>query len=238
VRDAAPFQIGDAAAPVRVGSRIVARAALIGLTSIAIVGCGANRSTPAEARLQREDLIAVSRALRTAEGSSGREVATTKAAWPLIVNGLPSSGAKDTRAPIAAAVGNAAKLVMPTLFEEAHARALTGPGAQLAGLFRTYAGLSTRGWKLIAAAIEETEHGSPTAARFARENVGLYIESVYDGHFDLAQIDKQLSAGYRKLGGPAVFGRALTQSEVDALASVYSEAADRLHPHVGARFGS
>ena len=69
---------------------------------------------------------------------------------------------------------------------------------------------------------DQIEHGSPAGARFARENVALYIESVYDGHFDLAQIGKQLSDGYRELGGPAAFGRALTQAEVDALARVYS----------------
>ena len=76
------------------------------------------------------------------------------------------------------------------------------------------------------------------SARFARENVALYIESVYDGHFALAQIGKQLLDGYRTLGGQAPFGGTLTQAEVDALASAYSEAADRLHPHVGVRLGS
>ena len=76
------------------------------------------------------------------------------------------------------------------------------------------------------------------AARFARENAALYIESVYDGHFSLAQIGKKLLDGYRKLGGPAAFGTALTQQEVDALAHAYSEDADRLHPHVTARLGS
>ena len=47
----------------------------------------------------------------------------------------------------------------------------------------------------------QIEHGSPASARFARENVALYIESVYDGHFDLAQIGKKLPAAYRTLGG-------------------------------------
>ena len=68
--------------------------------------------------------------------------------------------------------------------------------------------------------------------------MALYIESVYDAHFGLAQIGKKLLAGYRKLGGQAAFGAALTQGEVDALADAYSEATDRLHPHVGVRLGS
>ena len=46
----------------------------------------------------------------------------------------------------------------------------------------------------------------------------LYIESIYDGHFSLAQIGKKLLAGYDKLGGAADFGASLTQAEVDALA--------------------
>jgi hypothetical protein len=82
------------------------------------------------------------------------------------------------------------------------------------------------------------EHGSPAAARFARENVALYIESVYDAHFTLAQVGKALLTGYRKLGGPAAFERALSQAEVDALARTYSEPTDRLHPHVAVRLGS
>ena len=50
-----------------------------------------------------------------------------------------------------------------------------------------------------------------SAAAFARANSPLYIESVYDGHFGLAQIGKNLTAGYRKLGGAAAFGKALTR---------------------------
>ena len=69
--------------------------------------------------------------------------------------------------------------------------------------------------------------------------MGLYIESVYDGHFDLAQIDKRLTRGLSRTRRARLqFGSALTQAEVDALAAAYSEASARLHPHVGIRFGS
>ena len=143
-----------------------------------------------------------------------------------------------TRLSIAAAGASAAKVKVPSLLDEAHAVSLIGPAAQLAGLFRAYAGLTDRGWKMIAASIEQIEHGRPASARFARDNVALYIESVYDGNFTVAQIGKQLRDGYHKLGGPAAFAGNLPEQQVDALASAYSEATDRLHPHVGVRLGS
>jgi hypothetical protein len=206
----------------------------------ALTGCGGTSSTPAEQRLQREDLVAVSRALATVERPIAIEVAAAKRAWPLIADGLPrSAGAlASARGPVAAAATSAAHVPTPPALGEARADSLTGPGAGLARLFRNYIGLTTRGWTLTGAAIDQIEHGSPANARFARKNVGLYIESVYDGHFDLAQVAKHLTDGYRKLGGPSAFGRALTQAEVDALADAYSEANVRLHPHVGVRLGS
>ena len=61
---------------------------------------------------------------------------------------------------------------------------------------------------------------------------------LYDAHFGLAQIGKQLLAGYKRLGGPAAFGSALSEAEVQQLADAYSEARDRLHPHSGVKLGS
>jgi hypothetical protein len=165
-------------------------------------------------------------------------VSATKAAWPLVVNGLPAETSAIPRPTIHAAVDAAAELGVPALFEEAQATSLTGPGSSLASAFRGYSTLAARGWQLIGAAIEQIEHGSAVAARFARANVALYIESVYDAHFSLAQIGKQLLAGYKKLGGAAAFGAALTPAEVDELARTYSQASDRLHPHTGVRLGS
>lgn len=127
---------------------------------------------------------------------------------------------------------------MPALFGEAQARSLTGPASQIAGLFRPSALLSTRGWQMLIASAAQIESGSAKASRFARENAPLYIESIYDGHFALAQIGKKLLAGYEKLGGPSSFGASLTQAQVDALARAYSEPSIRLYPHVRARLGS
>jgi len=211
----------------------------LGVVSIAATGCGARASAPpGELQLQRADLIAVSRALRTTEPALAREVAATKAAWPLVVNGLPTDPSVTSRRAIQTATMHATALRVPSLFVQPHVASLTGRGSSVAGQFRTAVTLAARGWQMIGAAIATSEHGTPAGARFARANVALYIESVYDAHFSLAQIGKQLLDGYRNLGGTAAFGASLTQAEVDGLAAAFSEASDRLHPHTGVRLGS
>jgi hypothetical protein len=187
-------------------------------------------------RLERQDFIATARALQAAQSSIAREVAASKSAWPLIANGLQAG--TSARAPIQAAAQSAALVLVPTALQEAPARALTEPAAKIAGTFRTFAQLTRRGWLMVAAALREIEAGPGSAARFARENVALYIESVYDGHFALAQIGRKLIDTYRSLGGESAFGRTLTKGAVDLLAGAYSEASVRLHPHVGVRLGS
>jgi hypothetical protein len=206
----------------------------------ALSGCGGPHRSPAELRLEREDLVIVSRALRQVERPIANELAAAKLAWPLVVNGLPSGAQAlaSSRARIAAAAASATRIPTPPLLSEAQAVSLTGPGSPLAGLFRAYTGLTARGWALIGAAIDQIGHGSPASAQFARNNVALYIESVYDGHFDLAQVNKHLTDGYRALGGQAAFGAVLTEAEVDTLGDAYSEMTARLYPHVGVRLGS
>jgi hypothetical protein len=214
---------------------------LFGGAAIALVlaGCGSSaKATPQALQLERADLLAVCRALSAAKPATVSEVAATKAAWPLIANGLPSDTSTISRPAIRLAVQRASALRVPGLFQERQATVLTGAGSSLAGIFRTYGLLASRGWQLIGAAIQQIEHGSPAAARFARANVALYIESVYDAHFSLAQIGKKLLIDYKNQGGPAAFGASLTQAEVDSLAGTYSEAQDRLYPHTGVRLGS
>jgi len=204
-------------------------------------GCAGSRPkpTPAALALEREDLAATSRALRELQPPVARSVAAAKAAWPLIANGLPADVGVVSRSPAATrAASTSAQLRLPALFGEMRARSLTGPSSQIAGLVRSYALLSARGWKLLFASIAEIQSGTPTVASFARANAPLYIESIFDANFTLAQIGKKLLAGYHNLGGPSMFGAALTKAEVDALAGAYSEANDRLHPHVGVRLGS
>jgi hypothetical protein len=209
------------------------------LVGVLLAGCGGGHaSTSAEQRLQREHLIAVAQALERLEAPVSGEVAATKAAWPQIANGLPTDTTTVLRAPIRAAAAAASKLVLPALFEEATSSALTGPAAGLAGLFRSYSFLASRGWRLVEAALDQIEHGPPVAARFARANVALYIESIYDAHFGLGKIGKGLLKGYDELGGERMFGAALTRADVERLARTYSEERNRLHPHVGVRLGS
>jgi hypothetical protein len=222
-------------------SRTAALLAALALSgaAFAVTGCGGGLTlTPAATRLEREDFIAVCRALLSERAAVNGEVAATRAAWPLVADGLPAAIGSLPRRPIQAAGAQAARLALPALLRERTAASLTGPSSQLGGLLRTFYGLAARGWQMIGAAIAQIEHGTPLGARFARANVALYIDSVYDAHFSLAQLGKKVTAGYEKLGGASAFGKSLTQAEVDALARAYSEASDRLHPHAGVRLGS
>jgi hypothetical protein len=206
---------------------------------LTLAGCGAKKGpAPPALQLERTDLVAVSHALTSETASVDSEVAATKAAWPLVADGLPADTRTISRPAIRTAIERAATLSLPELFGERQAAAITGPSSPVTGTFRTFSLLATRGWRLIGAAIEQIEHGSPAGARFARANVALYIESVYDAHFSLAQIGKKMLKGYNELGGEKAFGASLTQAEIDGLAATYSEATDRLYPHVGVRLGS
>ena len=218
----------------------VALVLLLSGATIAVASCGtaSETSSPAGLRLQREDLLAVSGALRTAEPSVAREVADARRAWPLVAHGLHAGSTASARSEVDTATKSSAKIELPALLEESQAASLTGPAAQLAGLFRNFAVLAALGWRMTGAAINQIQQGSTTEAGFARKNVALYIESVYDAHFELAQLGKQMLDGYRGLGGSKAFNGSLSLQEVDALARAYSVAADRLHPHVGVRLGS
>jgi hypothetical protein len=222
--------------------RSLARAAtllLLGATALAAWGCGSARPTStAELALEREDLVFVCRALQSLEGQSEAEVNATKAAWPFVYRGLPASSKGLYGPQVEAAIETAERLQLPTLLGEKEAAALTGPASSIAGLYRAFEGLASKGWQLLGGSIYQIEHGSATAASFARANVALYIDSIYDAHFSLAQIGKQLLKAYKKLGGQKVFEHALSQAEVDALAAAYSEGRDRPQPHVGVQLGS
>lgn len=210
-----------------------------GAVTLAFTGCaGSHKPTPASLALQRADFVDVSRQLVDVESLVDSEVSATKRAWPRIDGGLPPRSGPIARALIGAANRRAAAIGTPGLFEEAPSASLTGPGAGIASDFRGFSALAARGWLMIEAAVGQIAHGRPLAARFARANVALYVESVYDSHFALAQIGKKVLDGYKKLGGPEAFGAKLTQAEVEALASAYSEPADRLYPHESVKLGS
>ena len=223
----------------RVAALLLTLSGVVG-AAVALAGCGGTSSvkSPAAEGLQREDLVSVSRGLRQAESSVQKEMASARIAWPLVANGLPASIPPATRAQVAAAATAAQAIVLPPPMSATQARELTGPAAGIAGLFRPFTKLTERGWTMTGAAIDQITAGPPTAATFARGNVALYIDAVYDGHFDAALIGKSLLKGYRKLGGAPAFGATLTEAEVEALARAYSPATEQLHPHPGVRLGS
>ena len=220
----------------------VRKAALLiasGAAAVFGAGCGSSgQATEAGLRLQREDLIAAARALERASGEVSGETAATKVAWRYVANGLSHSPSGPEAAAIAKATRVAAALKLPSVFDESNASGLTGPAASISGAFRSFQGLANRGWQMISYTLARERSAERTGAGFARANVALYIESVYDGHFGLAQIGKKLLAGWEKLGGTSAFGASLPRAEVERLARLYSERSFRLHPHDGVKLGS
>jgi hypothetical protein len=212
--------------------------ALICCAAVLLAGCGSKKpATGAGIRLQREDLAAVASALSQAAPRALAEAAATKAVWPLVAGGLPADLDVEGAARIAAASRAAHAVELPPLFTELTAKTLTGPGVGIANAFRSFLELSRTSWQMIVYTLT-AERGGGEPGRFARANVALYIESVYDANFGLAQIGKNLMKGYEQVGGPAAFGETLSAGEVRRLASIYSEPNFRLHPHDGVRLGS
>jgi hypothetical protein len=207
--------------------------------AVASAGCGHSSTVPAkEQQLQRADLVAVSRALGEAEPTVRDEVTASRGAWPLVANGLPAQADASARAQIALAAKRSSSVNVPAVLGEREARSLTGPASSIAGSFRVYTGLASRGWGMIAAALDEAQRGTAASAGFTRANSPLYIESVYDAHYSLGRIGKRLATEYGKLGGAGAFGASLTPAQVRALARAYYEPANRLHPHPGVRLGT
>lgn len=233
-----------AAAAPAAAAALTAAAALAAAATLAVAvtfaGCGGSHHNQAELRLERADLVAVAHALQQAQPAVRAELAAGRRAWVWVVNGLPRNPRKlaSVRTTIAEAALAAAHLPEPKPITETESRYLTGPGAPMASMYRQYVGLTSRGWAQIAAMGAQIEHGHPGVARFARENVPLYIESVYDGQFVAGQIQKRLKKGYAEVGGPQAMGASLTPAEVRALEAQYSERAAQLHPHAGVKLGS
>ncbi len=197
------------------------------------VGCGASSTkgapaTPASLRLQRADLVVVSRGLEGVEGSIKREIAASRAAWPAIVGGLPTQISPTVRAQILAARTEAKLVAEPPFMREA--KQLTGPASGLAALLQSFSDLIERGWALTEHSIKGVADGTPAQARFFRANAGLYINCIYDGHYALAAIGKTLQRAYLKLGGAQTFGARLTPAQVERIAAVYSPATARVEP--------
>lgn len=204
-----------------------------------LTGCGRHKvATPAEAKLENEDFVAVTAALAAAVPRVEAEVAAAKDAWPAILGGVKRRPSAGTRAKVRLAAERSAQLPLPALLSEEGSAQLTGPASPLASRFRSFRMLDSRSWQLLESSLEQIEHGSHSQADFARRNLPLYIESIYDAHFALAETGKQLLAAYKKLGGEKSFGASLTASQIRQLADRYSKERDELSPKEQVKLGS
>lgn len=221
-------------------ARLAAAVLAAGAAAGGVAGCGGHHPKPATLRLERADLVLLAHTLQRLQAPIRGEVGAARAAWPALAKGLPARLSPAERLAIAAAARRGGALALPG-YATVEDGGLTGPAVGVEGLLKGYIVLTRRGWQYIAAATRPgggaagatTPGGgaATAAARFARANAGLYIYSVYDGHYDLSLIGKGLLGAYTKLGGAPAFGASLTQGQVEALARAYSIPATRLVPH-------
>jgi hypothetical protein len=210
--------------------------------AVALSGCGSGESriSRREYALERAQFAQVADELREVQRAVHHEVATSRAVWPLIYNGLPKRMSARLQQGVKAASDVARALPAPRFM--ARQATLTGPASGIAGLYEDYDRLVERGWRLTETGVSGIVSGPVSVARFVRANSSLYIDAIYDGHFDLSLIGKKLLDGYkkiaqlgrqRKFAGLADIGSVLTQRQADALAAAYSIPAVRLEPHPG-----
>lgn len=222
---------------VRVATAILTLAVLV-----LIAGCGSGSSSVSrrEYALERAQFEQVADELREVQGAVHREVSSSRAAWPLIYNGLPSQISARLQSSVKAASDVAGALPAPRFM--AQQATLTGPASGIAGLYEDYDRLAERGWRLTETGVSGIVSGPLSVSRFVRANSPLYIDAIYDGHFDLSLIGKKLLDGYKKIEGMSEqekfadiggFGSSLTKREIEALAAAYSIPAVRLEPHPG-----
>jgi hypothetical protein len=148
-----------------------------GVLATALAGCGSASgiakaiqpgSSAAERKLERADLAIVGHGLRGAEASIRREVAASKAAWPVVVHGLPSQLTPTERRAISTATRRAQGIATPRFIS--YAGELTGAAAAVAGLLLSYEGLSQRGWTFTTTAAAAV--GSATESSLEGSSAG------------------------------------------------------------------
>lgn len=211
---------------------IVAAIAAIGaLTALlAILLSGPESHTPLELKLQRSQLALVSAQLGALEQPLQREVIATRAVWHSIAKGLPAHPGPRLAAQISAAHAAAEALPAPAFLEYRHK--LIGPAWRISTLFQEFELLAKHGWAHVDQATGALRHGPAAAASFERANTGLYIDSIYDGHFDASLIGERVLNSYKRLGEQRAFGSSLTPAAVRSISLSYSPKAMRLTPHL------
>jgi hypothetical protein len=143
---------------------------------------------------------------------------------------MPAHVGSKLAAECSAASAFAAAVPTPQFVEIRHE--LLGPATRIATLFHEFELLVQRGWAHVDQTTASLREGATGAARFERANAGLYIDSVYDGNFDVSLIGERVLHSYERLGAAKAFGASLTPAEVRSIAAVYSPSADRLTPHL------
>jgi hypothetical protein len=186
--------------------------------------------TPLELRLQRSQLTLVSTQLAALEQPVQREVIATRAVWHSIAKGLPAHPGARVAAQISVARAAAEALPAPAFLEYRHK--LLGPAWRISTLFAEFELLAKHGWAHVDQAVGTLRHGPAAVARFERTNAGLYIDSIYDGHFDASLIGERVLNSYKRLGEQHAFGASLSPATVKSISLAYSPKTVRLTPHL------
>lgn len=199
--------------------------ALAGVVLALVLG-GGSSPTAAELGQRRAHLVFVTDGLLEAEGEVRRELRTTTAAWPSIAHGLPAHPGSRLTVQAGAARSAAEAMASPKFVLALDE--LAGPATGIARLFNSSQLLLGSGWEHISAALDAP--AGSAAARFLRANCDVYIESIYQGVFDLSEIGERLEAAYVALGGAKLFGSSLTLRKLKTIVSTYSPSV-QLEPH-------
>lgn len=186
--------------------------------------------TSLELKLQRSQLALVSAQLEQLEQPLQHEVIATRAVWHSIAKGLPAHPESRLASQISIARAAAEALPAPPFLQYRHK--LIGPAGRISSLFYEFEMLAKHGWAHVDQATGSLRHGPAKVASFERVNAGLYIDSIYDGHFDASLIGERVLSSYRRLGEQHAFGFSLTQARVRSIALAYSPNAIRLTPHL------
>lgn len=186
--------------------------------------------SPLELKLQRSQLALVSHQLAGLEQPLQREAIATRAVWHSIAKGLPAHPGPRLAAQVASASAAAEALPAPAFLQFRHE--LIGPAGRIASLFYQFELLAKHGWAHVNQATGSLQHGPLAAASFERANAGLYIDSIYDGHFEASLIGERVLSSYRRLGEQRAFGSSLTPAQVRSISLIYSPEAIRLTPHL------
>lgn len=209
---------------------VSAVAAALAVLALVLASSGGESHTPTELAVQRKHLALVSRQLLSLQASVRREAAAARATWPSIAKGMPAHVGGRLAAEASTASALAAAMPTPQFVEIRHE--LLGPATRIAALFGEFELLVQRGWAHVDQTAASLREGATTVARFERANAGLYIDSIYDGNFDVSLIGERVLHSYERLGAAKAFGASLTPAQVKSIVAAYSPSAELLTPHL------